>query len=114
MDFDLSKAQKLLKQSAREFFARECKTDRVRRLMETETAYDAALWQAMAEQGWTGLFVPEACGGLGAGVVDLAAVAEEMGRACLPGPFLSTLFATALIRVAGSAEQQALYLQPIG
>jgi hypothetical protein len=36
MDFDLNKAQKLLQQSARDFFARECKPERVRDLMATE------------------------------------------------------------------------------
>ena len=97
MDFDLSKAQKLLQQSARDFFARECKPERVRALMATETAYDAELWQAMADQGFTGLTIPEEYGGLGLSLVDLIAVAEEMGRACLPGPFLSTLWAAALI-----------------
>ncbi len=113
MDFDLSKPQKLLKETARQFLARECKPERVRRLMESDTAYDAALWRAMADQGWTGLIVPEEFGGLGTGVVELAAVCEEMGRACLPGPFLSTLFAAALIRAAGTREQKARFLEPI-
>ncbi|MBD0369681.1 MAG: acyl-CoA/acyl-ACP dehydrogenase [Pyrinomonadaceae bacterium] len=113
MDFDLSKPQKLLKESAREFLARECKPERVRALMETETAHDDGLWQAIADQGWLALLVPEEHGGLGLGLVEMAAVAEEMGRACLPGPFLSTLFATALIERAGSAEQRAKYLEPI-
>src|SRR5215212_2655688 len=101
MDFDLSKPQKLLKESARDFLARECKPERVRALMESDTAFDPALWQAMAEQGWMALVIPEAYGGLGLGVVELAVVAEEMGRACMPGPFLSTLFAAALIARAG-------------
>jgi len=96
MDFDLNKTQRLLKETARQFLSRQCKPERVRRLMETDTAYDAALWQAIADQGWTGLIVPESHGGLGAGIVELAVVAEEMGRACVPGPFLSTIFATAL------------------
>jgi alkylation response protein AidB-like acyl-CoA dehydrogenase len=113
MDFDLSKPQKLLKESAREFLARECKPERVRALMETETAHDDGLWQAIADQGWTGLLVPEEHGGLGLGLVEMAAVAEEMGRACLPGPFLSTLMAGALIERAGSAEQRAKYLEPL-
>ncbi len=113
MDFDLSKTQRLLKDTARQFLARECKADRVRRLMETETAHDEALWQAIADQGWTALIVPEAFGGIGSGIVELAAVEEEMGRACMPGPFLSTVFATALIRAAGSAEQQKSYLERI-
>jgi alkylation response protein AidB-like acyl-CoA dehydrogenase len=113
MDFDLSKPQKLLKESARAFLARECKASRVRELMDTDTAHDKQLWQAMAEQGWTGLVIPEEHGGLGLGLVEMAAVAEEMGRACLPGAFLSTFTAAALIERAGSVAQRAKYLEPI-
>ena len=113
MDFDLSKPQKLLKESARALLSRECGPGRVRELMETETAHDEGLWRALAEQGWTGLLVPEGQGGLGLGLVEMAAVAEEMGRACLPGAFLSTLFAAALIGRAGGDEQRAKYLGPI-
>src|SRR5215210_9156317 len=113
MDFDLSKPQKLLKESARAFFARECGPERVRELMETETAHDDGLWRAIADQGWTGLLVAEEHGGLGLGLVELAAVAEEMGRACLPGAFLSTLLAGALIARAGNASQRAKYLEPL-
>jgi alkylation response protein AidB-like acyl-CoA dehydrogenase len=113
MDFDLNKAQKLLQQSARDFFARECKPERVRELMATDTAYDDGLWRAMADQGWTGLIIPEDFGGLGLSMVDLIAVSEEMGRACLPGPFLSTLWAAALIDRAGSEGQRKQYLEAI-
>jgi alkylation response protein AidB-like acyl-CoA dehydrogenase len=113
MDFNLSKPQRLLKESAREFLARECGPGRVRALMEIETAHDEKLWGALADQGWTGLTLPEEHGGAELGLVELAAVAEETGRACLPGAFLSTLTAAALIERAGSAEQQAKYLAPI-
>jgi alkylation response protein AidB-like acyl-CoA dehydrogenase len=113
MDFDLSKPQKLLKETAREFLARECKPERVRALMDTETAHDDRLWQSIADQGWTGLSIAEENGGLGLGLVELAVVAEEMGRACLPGPFISTLAASALIERAGSADQRAKYLEAI-
>src|SRR2546428_6296007 len=113
MDFDLSKPQKLLKDSARDFLARECKPERVRELMETDTAHDEKLWQAITDQGWMGLVIPEEHDGLGVGLVELAVVAEEMGRACLPGAFLSTVFAAALIERAGSREQQAKYLAPV-
>jgi alkylation response protein AidB-like acyl-CoA dehydrogenase len=113
MDFDLSKPQKLLKDSAREFLGRLCKPDRVRELMATETADDRQLWQTMADQGWTSLTIPEAYGGLGLGVLEAAVVAEEMGRACLPGPFISNLFATSLIDSAASASQKSKYLEAI-
>ena len=113
MDFDLSKPQKLLKDSAADFLTRECNLDHVRELMETGTAHDDRLWQSITDQGWTGLVVPEENGGLGLGLVEMAVVAEEMGRACLPGAFLSTLTAAALVERAGSAEQRAKYLEPI-
>ncbi len=113
MDFDLNKPQQLLQQSAREFFVRECPAERVRALMETDTAFDAGLWEAIADQGWTGLVIPEEFGGLELGIVELAVVVEEMGRACLPGPFISTLWASALIIHAGSEGQKAQYLEGI-
>lgn len=113
MNFDLSKPQKMLKESARTFFAREAPPERVRTLMETETAFDEKLWRAIADQGWTGLLIPEEFGGLGFGLVELALVAEEMGRACLPSPFISTIWAAALIARAGSEGQRAQYLEAI-
>ncbi len=113
MDFDLSKPQQLLQQSAREFFARECPAEKVRALMETDTAFDVQLWEGIADQGWTGLIVPEEFGGLGLSTVELAVVAEEMGRVCLPSPFISTVWASALIARTGSAGQKAQYLEAI-
>ena len=113
MDFDLSKPQKLLKQSARDFLSRECKPERVRAAMATETADDRELFAAAADQGWTALIVPETYGGLGLGLVDLAVVCEEMGRACMPGPLFATMCATAVIVRRGTEEQKRKWLEPI-
>lgn len=113
MDFDLSKPQKMLKDSARSLLARECSTEQVRKLMATDTAYDEKLWKSLADQGWTGMMISEDQGGLELGLVEMAAVAEEMGRACLPGPFISTLWASALISESSSGEQKSRYLEAI-
>lgn len=113
MYFDLSGEQQQLQQSARKFFRRECPTARVRELMETDTAHDESLWQAMVEQGFIGMTISEEYGGLGVGLVELAVVAEEIGRACVPGPFLSTQWAAALLAHAGGEEQRRRYLEPI-
>ena len=59
MQFGLTETQQVLKNSAREFFSAVCPIAEVRRLMETDTAYDAALWQNMAHQGWTGIIFDE-------------------------------------------------------
>src|SRR5579864_8695903 len=114
MQFGLSESQKILKDNARKFFSVECATGEVRRLMETDTAYDAALWTKMAEQGFTGIIFPEDFGGLGLGKVELILLMEEMGYALLPGPFFSTVvLAGALLDACGSPEQKKKYLEPI-
>jgi alkylation response protein AidB-like acyl-CoA dehydrogenase len=110
MEFDLSKPQKLLQKSARDLFARACPAKKVRELMAGDTAFEAELWSAVADQGWLGIHLSETDGGLGLGIVDLAVVAEEMGRACFPGPFLGTVWAATLIAEANSASK---FLKPL-
>ncbi len=110
MEFDLSKPQKLLQESARELFARGCPHKRVRELMATDTALHPELWSSIAEQGWLGIHLKESSGGLGLGCVDLAVVAEEMGRACFPGPFLGTVWAATLIE---AAQGNSKLLEPL-
>src|SRR5258708_1401810 len=68
----------------------------------------------MADQGYTGMIFPEAYDGVGLGPVEMAAVLEEMGRALVPGPFVSTvLLAGTLVDAAGSEEHKKAYLAPI-
>jgi len=110
VDFELSKPQKLLQNSVREFLTRQCPATRVRELMETPAAFDQELWAGLADQGWTGLTVPEKWDGLGLGAVELAAVAEAMGQFCLPGPFISNLWASSLISAAGNEAHAGQYL----
>jgi alkylation response protein AidB-like acyl-CoA dehydrogenase len=82
----------------------------VRELMATDTALHPELWAAVADQGWLGIHLHESAGGLGLGPVDLAVVAEEMGRACFPGPFLGTIWAATLLAEAGGKSK---HLQPL-
>ncbi len=113
MNFGLSEEQQTIKNTARKFLAAECPLAEVRRLMETDAAYDAALWSKFAEQGWTGIIFPEAYDGFGLGLVEMAALFEEMGAALVPGPFLSTLLAGAVIDRGGTDQQKQQYLAPI-
>jgi alkylation response protein AidB-like acyl-CoA dehydrogenase len=114
MQFGLSESQQMLKDNARKFFAGECPMEEVRRLMESETAYDKTLWEKMTEQGYTGIIFPEEYGGVALGKVELALLMEESGRALLPGPFFSTVaLAGAVIDAAASPEDKKKYLAPI-
>lgn len=113
MDFDLSDEQRLLQESTATFLSRECPTAKVRELMGTETAFDERLWSLMAEQGYQGLLLADKYEGLELGLVELAIISEEMGRACLPGPFLSNLWGTCLIDQTDSAAIKDKHLKNI-
>ena len=114
MHFGLSETQQTIKKSAKEFFSAECPMPEVRRLMETEHAMDDALWKKFAEQGWTGIIFPESYDGFGLGIFEMAIALEEMGRALVPGPFISTvLLAGTVLERAGSEEQKQKYLGAI-
>jgi alkylation response protein AidB-like acyl-CoA dehydrogenase len=107
MQFGLNESQKILQTTARKFFAAECPRDEVRRIMETPEAHDEKLWSHMAGQGFLGAVIPEDAGGMGLGMVEMAALCEEMGRALVPGAFLSNLLASSAIHAAGSKAHLA-------
>ncbi len=65
-------------------------------------------WQALADQGLLGLCVSEENGGSGAGGVELAVAAEELGRVFAQGPVLPTMAATLVLSCAGGAAAKEL------
>ncbi|MGZ6299847.1 MAG: acyl-CoA dehydrogenase family protein [Candidatus Limnocylindria bacterium] len=107
MDFAFSEEQEMLRRSSREFLAKECSSKVVRKLMDSPSAYDAALWKKIAALGWTALGIPEQYGGVGS-FLDLVVVLEEAGRALLPGPFFATmgLAVPALIEAGTEAQKK--------
>lgn len=113
MQFGLTETQETLKKSAREFLNAECPIAVVRKLIEADGAFDAALWKKIAAQGWTGLLVAEEFDGHGMGMVDMGVVLEEMGRALLPGPFFSTTLVAGTILAQAPDELKRKYLPPI-
>jgi alkylation response protein AidB-like acyl-CoA dehydrogenase len=101
MEFDLNETQKLFQRSARELFVQELPSVLARETTEKATDFSAKIWQQLVSQGWTGLIFSEDQGGMGLGMVELAVAFEEMGRALVPGPFMST------VPLAGSLMSQA-------
>jgi alkylation response protein AidB-like acyl-CoA dehydrogenase len=114
MDFGLSEEQEMLQRSARDFLSQECPPTFVREMYNEKDGFSRELHRKMAEQGWTGLLIPEAQGGLGLKMLDMAVLLEEMGRAAVPGPFLfsSVLFALGLMQ-GGSPAQKKTWLSRI-
>jgi alkylation response protein AidB-like acyl-CoA dehydrogenase len=70
----------------------------------------SAVRQAAA-LGWTGLLVDEEYGGAGAGMLEVIIIAEEVGAALSPLPFLSSaVLATTALSIGGSAEHRRQWL----
>jgi alkylation response protein AidB-like acyl-CoA dehydrogenase len=111
LHFGLSEEQELLQRSARDFLAAECTPAVVREAAQESSGVSEALERKMVEMGWAGLLVPAAYGGLGLGVLDMAILLAELGRAAAPGPFLfSALLATTTILNAGDGRQKRAWL----
>jgi len=49
---------------------------------------DRAVWSEIADAGWFSVLVPESDGGLGRGLGDMAAIAEEAGQQLFAEPYL--------------------------
>jgi acyl-CoA dehydrogenase len=111
MNFDFSDDLKQLRDQARRFLTEQCPPVLVRRSLDGEEPYAAALWKEIANMGWIGAAIPEQYGGAGLGYEGLCVLAEEIGRAVAPVPFASTAYLAAeAILLAGSEAQKRQYL----
>ncbi len=114
MNFELGEEQVMLKTSAREFLDKECPKKLVRQMMTDEKGYSPEMWKKMADLGWLGLVFPEQYSGVGSSFLDLAVLLQEMGRALVPGPFMSTVVLCGRpIAAAGTEEQKSKFLSKI-
>lgn len=114
MDFKLSKNQTLIRNSAREFFERECPKEKTRELMKDHVGFDPNTWQKMVDLGFVGILIPETCGGMQGDFMELEVLLEEMGRTIVPGPFFETVCMCASALMAfGTEDQQSRYLPAI-
>ncbi|GAA4903659.1 alkylation response protein AidB-like acyl-CoA dehydrogenase [Actinomycetospora succinea] len=96
-----------LRASVRALVEKQAPWDAVLRRTDTDDAVDTDLWKRLTQEiGVAGLAVPEERGGAGASWREVAVVAEELGRAVAPVPFLGTAVATALL--LGTAEDELL------
>lgn len=116
MQLVLDEDQELLAKTAADFVAGHSPVSRVRALRDARDplGFSRELWKRMAELGWVGIPFPEAYGGAGMGLAELAVVLEALGRTLAPEPFLSTvlLAGQALLR-GGSEEQRRAWLPRI-
>jgi alkylation response protein AidB-like acyl-CoA dehydrogenase len=114
MDFSLTEEQEMLRTSARDFLQEKCPKTLVKAMEKDPRGYPPDLWKEIAGLGWLGLVFPESYEGSGMDFVDLAVLMEEAGRACLPGPFFSTVVLGGLTLLdAGTDAQKQAHLPRI-
>lgn len=86
-----------LADSVRSLVARVAPSEVLHAAMETPVENPPPYWQAAAEQGLQGVHLAESVGGQGFGLLELAIVLAEFGYGAVPGPFVPSAIASALI-----------------
>jgi alkylation response protein AidB-like acyl-CoA dehydrogenase len=109
MDLALNDTQQLIQDSARDFVRGACSRDVLLKLDREASALMNELWPQMRELGWTGMAIPEAYGGTGNSMTDVAVLFEELGTAPVPGPLFSSavLCARILLETADESTKRA-------
>ena len=109
MNFDYDSEQNDLREAVRGLLARAYSDSEQRRaVVRAEPGFDEKTWARLAEMGVLGLPFREEDGGMGAGPVEVAIVAEEIGRVLAPEPFVETVvLAGGLVAAGGTAEQRS-------
>lgn len=105
MNTRIDETQEMLRTSAREFLAENCPPKAVREARAGAVGFSCDLWKTMAGLGWQGLALPERCGGSGMSFLDLCLLIEELGRACVPSPFVESAAGCALLLADAGREQ---------
>lgn len=110
MHFAFTDEQKMIAETARDFFRENATSERTRKAMAAD-GIDRELWAAFCtELGLSGIGLPEELGGAGLGLVELAIVAEAAGSQVAALPLLGLATAARAIAAGGTAEQQAQWL----
>jgi alkylation response protein AidB-like acyl-CoA dehydrogenase len=101
MGIAISEDHLALEETASRFAAARIPASVPRAVLETKQEQRPPFWDDLAALGWIGLAAPESAGGQGYGLAELVVVAEALGRAVAPGPFLPSALAATLLGRAG-------------
>lgn len=105
MNLELDGEQVALRDTVRQFLAeRASVSGHVRPMLDDPTGTTPAVWRGLAELGATGVLVPAEFGGTSMTMVEAGIVAEELGAALHPGPWLSTAVAAARVLTAAGGR----------
>ncbi|BDB40103.1 MULTISPECIES: acyl-CoA dehydrogenase [Mycobacterium] len=97
MPIAINPEHQALADSVRSLVARVAPSEVLHEAMETPVQNPPPYWQAAADQGLQGVHLAESVGGQGYGILELAIVLAEFGYGAVPGPFVPSAIASALI-----------------
>jgi alkylation response protein AidB-like acyl-CoA dehydrogenase len=86
-----------LAESVRALVKRVAPAEVLHEALETPISNPPPFWRAAADQGLHGLHLSESVGGQGYGMLELAVAVAEFGHGAVPGPFIPSVIASALI-----------------
>lgn len=113
MNLVFSDEQRIIRDETRRFLADRSSSERLRRVVETGTGFDADLWTTVAgELGWCAMAIAEEHGGLGLGLTELAILMEAAGERLTAIPLWSTVCASAPMLAAVAREDARADLLP--
>ena len=114
MDFELSEADRTVRDLAAQVLGDLSTHERLRELAGSGDRIDRKAWAALASTGVVGAALPEAHGGLGLDFMAPALALEQAGYHASPVPLLSTAVMGAMpIAAFGTPEQQSRWLPSI-
>ena len=90
MDFELDSEQTALRDAVRGLL-KGYDAEHRREVVGEDPGFDQKMWGKFAEMGLLGLPFAEDDGGMGAGPIELAVVAEEIGRVNAPEPYVESV-----------------------
>jgi alkylation response protein AidB-like acyl-CoA dehydrogenase len=99
--------RRMLAESVDDFARRATEVPRVRKWRGVEPGFDRGLWREIAGMGWTGLLVPERCGGMALGLGEMAEVCRGLARVLTPEPVLTCAVLAARVLVHSQDEKLA-------
>jgi alkylation response protein AidB-like acyl-CoA dehydrogenase len=108
MDFTFNDEQRMFAETAKTLLADTCSPEHLRKMMTTGEARDEARWNAIVENGFSLLLLPEEAGGLGLSEVDFALIAEQAGYAGLPEPLVESAGVAAPLLAAVNPAAEVL------
>jgi alkylation response protein AidB-like acyl-CoA dehydrogenase len=112
MDFTLTEEQQAIADLAHRILSERLPPERLRELEQTDAWFADDVWAELGKADLLGIALPEADGGGGYGILEACLIAEQIGRAVAPVPYLSSIVGAAMPLAHFGTDAQRKQLLP--